>query len=163
MKTRIIFALLLLLPGVVVLSKSPQQKLDKAVFYEVMDRGNLDEVEKEIDVVTTSSSPEKDGYAGALLMRKAGLQKLPAQRLKSFKAGRKKFDPAIATDADNVEFHFLRLAIQEHAPKIVKYNKDIEADKKIIIKGFKNLLPVVQHAIIDYTKKSKVLSANDLN
>jgi len=136
MKTRIIFALLLLLPGAVVLSKSLQQKLDKAVFYEVMDRGNLDEVNKEIEVVTNSSSPEKDGYTGALLMRKAGLQKLPAQRLKSFKAGRIKFDPAIAADADNIEFHFLRLAIQEHAPKIVKYNKDIENDKKIIIKSF---------------------------
>jgi hypothetical protein len=162
MKVRIIFALLLLLPGAVVLSKSLQQKLDKAVFYEVMDRGNLDEVNKEIEVITSSLSPEKDGYAGALLMRKAGLQKLPAQRLKSFKAGRLKFDPAITADADNIEFHFLRLAIQEHAPKIVKYNKDIETDKNIIIKGFKNLAPVVQHAIIDYTKKSKVLSASDL-
>lgn len=163
MKTRIIFALLLLFPAVVVLSKSAQQKLDKAAFYEVMDRGNLDEVEKEIDVVNNSSSPDKDGYAGALLMRKADLQKLPAKRLKSFKAGRIKFDTAIAADADNVEFHFLRLAIQEHAPKIVKYNKDIQADKKAIINGFKNLSPAVQHAIVNYTKKSKVLAASDLN
>lgn len=155
--------MLLLLPGVIVLSKSIQQKLDKAAFYEIMDRGKLDEVDQEIDIVNNASLPEKDGYVGALLMRKADLQKLPSQRLRSFKAGRIKFDPAIAAYPDNVEFHFLRLAIQEHAPKIVKYNKDIEADKKIIIKGFKNLAPVVQHAIIDYTKKSKVLSASDLN
>lgn len=163
MKTRIIFALLLLFPATFVLSNSIQQKLDKAAFYEVMDRGNLDAVEKEIDVVNNSSSTEKDGYVGALLMRKADLQKLPAQRLKSFKAGRIKFDTAIAADADNVEFHFLRLAIQEHAPKIVKYNKDIESDKKTVIKGYKSLAPAVQHAIVDYTKKSKVLSASDLN
>jgi hypothetical protein len=51
MKTRIIFALLLLLPGTVVLSKTIQQKLDKAAFYTVMDRGNLDEVNNEIDLV----------------------------------------------------------------------------------------------------------------
>ncbi|HEY9533127.1 MAG TPA: hypothetical protein VIQ77_01260 [Mucilaginibacter sp.] len=163
MKTRIIFVLLLLFQGTVVLSEGTPQKLDKAAFYEVMNRGNLDEVEKEIDLVNNSSSPEKDGFTGALLMRKADLVKRPAQRLKFFKAGRIKFDTAIAADADNIEFHFLRLAIQEHAPKIVKYNKDIEADKNIIIKGFKNLSPVVQHAIIDYTKKSKVLSAGDLN
>jgi len=163
MKTRIIFALLLLFPAAVVLSKSAQQNLDKAAFYAVMDSGNLNAVEKEIDVVNNSSSTEKEGFAGALLMRKADLQKLPAQRLKSFKAGRIKFDTAIAADADNVEFHFLRLAIQEHAPKIVKYNKDIEADKKIVTKGYKNLAPAVQHAIMDYTKKSKVLAASDLN
>jgi hypothetical protein len=163
MKTRIIFALLLLLTGMVVLSKSSQQKLDKAAFYAVMDGGNLDEVNKEIDIVAASSSPEKDGFTGALLMRKAGLMKLPAQKLKFFKAGRIKFDTAVSSDKDNVEYHFLRLAIQEHAPKIVKYNRDIEADKKIIITAYKNLSPVVQHAIMDYTKNSKALHATDLN
>ncbi|MBC7399388.1 MAG: hypothetical protein H7289_05530 [Mucilaginibacter sp.] len=163
MKTRIIFALLLLLTGTVVLGKNPQQKLDKAAFYAVMDRGNLEEVNNELDVVTASSSPEKDGFEGALLMRKAGLVKLPAQKLKFFKAGRVKFDTAIAADKDNAEYHFLRFAIQEHAPKIVKYNKDIEADRKIIIAAYKNLSPVVQHAIMDYTKNAKTLHATDLN
>ncbi|MES2425860.1 MAG: hypothetical protein V4560_02765 [Bacteroidota bacterium] len=163
MKRRIIFALLLVLPGLIVLGKSLQEKLDKAAFYTVMDRGNLDEVNKEIDVVAASSSPEKEGFAGALLMRKAGLVKLPAQKLKFFKAGRIKFDTAIAADKDNVEYHFLRFAIQEHAPKIVKYRADIEADKQIIIKAYKNLSPVIQHAIMDYTKNSKLLQASDLN
>jgi hypothetical protein len=163
MKTRIIFALLLLMPGLFVLGKNIQQKLDKAAFYAAMDSGNLEEVNKEIIIVEASSSPEKDGFTGALLMRKAGLVKLPAQKLKFFKAGRIKFDTAIATDKDNVEYHFLRFAIQEHAPKIVKYNKDIEVDKKIIIASYKNLSAVVQHAIMDYTKNSKVLHATDLN
>ncbi len=152
----------MVLPGLIVLGKSLQEKLDKAAFYTVMDRGNLDEVNKEIDVVAASSSPEKEGFAGALLMRKAGLVKLPAQKLKFFKAGRIKFDTAIAADKDNVEYHFLRFAIQEHAPKIVKYRADIEADKQIIIKTYKNLSSVVQHAIMDYTKNSKLLQASDL-
>ncbi|MES2374954.1 MAG: hypothetical protein V4553_00155 [Bacteroidota bacterium] len=163
MKTRIIFALLLLVPGVFVLGNNLQQKLDKAAFYAVMDRGNLEEVNNEVDVVAASSSPEKDGFTGALLMRKAGLVKLPAQKLKFFKAGRIKFDNAMSVDKDNVEYHFLRFAIQEHAPKIVKYRADIEADKKIIIASYKNLSPTVQHAIMDYTKNSKALHASDLN
>jgi hypothetical protein len=163
MKRRIIFALFLLLPGLIVLGHSLQQKLDKTAFYAVMDRGSLDEVNNEIDVVTSSSSPEKEGYAGALLMRKAGLVKIPGQKLKLFKAGRIKFDTAIGADKDNVEYHFLRFAIQEHAPKIVKYRTDIEADKQIIIKAYKNLSLVVQHAIMDYTKNSKLLQASDLN
>jgi hypothetical protein len=163
MKTRIIFTLLLLVICTTVFSKNLQQKLDKAAFYAVMDRGNLDEVNNEIDIVSASSSPEKDGFTGALLMRKAGLVKLPSQKLKFFKAGRIKFDTALSTDKDNVEFHFLRFAIQEHAPKIVKYRSDLDTDKQIIVKAYKNLSSVVQHAIVDYTKNSKLLKAADLN
>lgn len=162
MKTRIIIALLLLLPGLVVQSKNSQQKIDKAAFYTVMDSGDLEAVNNEIEAITTSSSPDKDGYLGALLMRKAGLVKRPADKLKFFKAGRIKFDPAFAADKNNFEFHFLRFAIQEHAPKIVKYKTDLQTDKQAIIDGYKKAPTVVQRAIIDYTKKSKLLKAEDL-
>ena len=142
--------------------KSLPQKFDKAAFYAAMSSNDLDQIEKELEVITSSSSPNKDGYEGALLMRKAGLVKRPAEKLKCFKAGRIKFDTAIAADKDNTEYRFLRLAIQEHAPKIVKYNKDIETDKQFILKEFKNLQQVVQNAILNYTKNSKVLKAQDL-
>lgn len=139
-----------------------QQKFDKAAFYAAMSSGDLDEVNKELEIVSNSSTPNKDGYEGALLMRRAGLLKRPAEKLKYFKAGRIKFDTAILSDKDNAEYRFLRLAIQEHAPKIVKYNKDLAADKQFILKEFKNLPPVVQKAILDYTKNSKILIAQEL-
>lgn len=142
--------------------KNFQQNFDKAAFYAAMSSGSIDEIEKELAIVRASSTPNKDGYEGALLMRKAGLVKRPAEKLKHFKAGRIKFDTALQSDKDNAEYRFLRLAIQEHAPKIVKYNKDIEADKQFIIKEYKNLPQVVQHAISDYTKNSKILNAQDL-
>jgi hypothetical protein len=142
--------------------KSLQQKFDKAAFYAAMSSGDLNEVNKELDVITASSTPNKDGYEGAILMRKAGLLKRPAERLKYFKAGRIKFETAIINDKENAEFRFLRFAIQEHAPKIVKYNKDLQADKQFIIKEYKNLPQVVQHAITDYTKNSKILTIQDL-
>ena len=138
-----------------------QQKFDKKVFYEVMDSGDLSAVNDQIEVVKASSLNNKDGYEGALLMRKAGKVPLPKQKLKYFKEGRTKLETAILADNDNTEFHFLRLAIEENAPKIVKYRADIEKDKLIIQKDFKNLSPTVQHAIIDYCKKSKVLHAED--
>jgi hypothetical protein len=142
--------------------KTLQQKFDKAAFYAAMSSGNLEEVNKELDVITASTTPNKDGYEGALLMRKAGLLKRPAERLKYFKAGRIKFETAIINDKDNAEFKFLRFAIQEHAPTIVKYKKDLQADKEFIIKEYKNLPQVVQHAIADYTKNSKILTVQDL-
>jgi hypothetical protein len=142
--------------------KNLPQKFDKAAFYAAMSSGDLDEVNKELDVITASSTPNRAGYEGALLMRKAGLVKRPAEKLKYFKAGRIKFETALLNDKDNPEFRFLRFAIQEHAPKIVKYNKDLEADKQFILKEFKNLPPVVQQAILGYTKNSKILKAQDL-
>jgi len=85
----------------------------------------------------------------------------PKDRLKFFKQGRIKLEIALLADNDNVEFHFLRLAIEEHAPKIVKYHSDIAKDKALVIKNFKNLSPAVQHAILDYCSNSKVLHKED--
>ncbi len=149
--------------GILAFGGNLQQKLDKKEFYAAMASGNMDEVNAELDVLNSVTFAGKQGYEGALLMRKADLAKRPAEKLKLFKAGRIKFDGAILNDKDNVEFHFLRFAIQEHAPKIVKYRTDLETDKQIILKNYKNLPTVVQQAITDYTKNSKLLSAKELN
>ncbi len=152
----------LLLTILSVNAKNLQQKFDKAAFYAAMSSGSIAEIDKALEIVIASSSPNKDGYEGALLMRKAGLVKRPAEKLKLFKAGRIKFDTALMNDKDNPEYRFLRFAIQEHAPKIVKYNKELEADKQVILKEYKNLPQVVKHAILDYTKNSKLLNAKEL-
>jgi len=128
------------------------QKFDKAAFYDVMASGDVTAINNELDVVKG-----REGYEGALLMRKAGLVKKPKDKLAFFKAGRIKLETALLADNENIEFHFLRLAIEEHAPKIVKYRKDIGKDKELVVKNFKNLSPAVQHAILDYCKNSKVL------
>ena len=154
--------MLLTLCGAVAHAGNLEQKFDKSAFYAAMSSANLDEVNSQLDALNALSFPDKAGYEGALLMRKAGLVKRPAEKLKHFKAGRIKFETAILNDKDNAEFRFLRFAIQEHAPKIVKYNKDLEADKQFILKEYKNLPQVVQQAILDYTKNSKILKAKDL-
>ena len=145
----------------VVKAGAAQEKFEKAAFYTVMDSGDLDAINNQIEIVKASSSNNKEGYEGALLMRKADKISTPAKKLKYFKAGRIKLETAMLADNDNTEYHFLRLAIEEHAPKIVKYHGDIENDKLIIQRNFKNLPQSVQHAIIDYCKKSKVLHEED--
>ncbi|MBD1391686.1 hypothetical protein [Mucilaginibacter glaciei] len=139
-----------------------QQKFDKTEFYATMSQGDLPKIESELEMVKASSLANKDGYEGALLMRKAGLVHGPKKKLGFFKEGRIKLETAIIADADNTEFRFLRLAIEENAPKIVKYKADIEKDKLFIQKNFKSQPQTVQHAIMEYCKKSKVLHAEDL-
>jgi len=152
MKLLFVFILLFWIADDSAKAKMIVQKFEKAAFYDAMASGDLTAINKELDVVKG-----KDGYEGALLMRKAGLVKKPKEKLALFKAGRIKLETALLADNENTEFHFLRLAIEEHAPKIVKYHKDINKDKDLVIKNFKNLSPAVQHAILDYCKNSKVL------
>jgi len=141
--------------------KPVQQRFEKAPFYLAMKSGDLPAIENEIATLTGAPAKEREGYEGALLMKKAQLMKKPKDRLKFFKDGRIKLETALAADNENTEFHFLRLAIEEHAPKIVKYHADIEEDKALVIKNFKNLSPVVQRAILDYCTNSKVLHKED--
>lgn len=162
MKYKILFALLVLFTSVTTQAKIISSKFDKAAFYAIIKTGDKDEVENELNVVTASTISEKEAYEGFLLMRKAGLVSRPAEKLKLFKQGRIKLETAIMNDHDNAEYHFLRLIIEEKAPGIVKYRKDLEADKEIVIKAYKNMPQVVQQAMVDYSKNSKILHTPDL-
>lgn len=161
MKLRIVFALFFIFFLTMVQGKNLNQNFDRSAFYEVMASGNMEAINEELILLNSASIDEKDAYEGALLMRKSGLLKIPAEKLKYFKKGRIKLETALLKDSSNGEYHFLRLTIQEHAPKIVKYSTELENDKQYIIKSFKELLPVVQQAIFDYCKKSKILDAKD--
>ncbi|MFI5161486.1 MAG: hypothetical protein ACHQHN_09420 [Sphingobacteriales bacterium] len=161
MRLTIVFICGLFIAATSAVGAYAQQKFEKAEFYSVMKSGDVTAVDNEIAVLDNAPAKEKDGYAGALLMKKAGLVKKPKDRLKFFKQGRIKLETALMADHDNTEFHFLRLVIEEHAPKIVRYHADIEKDKALVIKNFKSLSPTVQHAILDYCANSKVLHKED--
>ena len=149
---RLLFLLMLILAG----NQLFAQKMDKAAFYAAMRSGTKDDIEKELSVLTDA----EQGYAGALIIRKAGLPKAK-ERLKLFKEGKAKLEAALASDPDNTELHFLRLTIQEHSPKIVKYHADLAADKAYLIKHFDRLPPVAQRAVKEYSKDSQVIKPDD--
>jgi len=161
MRISILFFLFFIFSGLNLKAKNAPQTTDKLKFYSAMASGKIDDINDEIATISSSETSYKEGYLGALLMRKAGLLKVPAEKLKYFKRGRTKLETALLGDSDNAEYHFLRLTIQEHAPKIVKYHDQLETDKEFIKKSFKNLPPVVQQAIINYSMSSKALNPQD--
>jgi hypothetical protein len=138
------------------------QDFDRPAFYTVVASGNVDKVDAELTKLSAVSIHEKEAYEGVLLMKKAGLVTKPADKLRFFKSGRIKLDTSLMRDSTNGEYHFLRLIIQEHAPRIVKYSADLEKDRHYIRYTFKSLSPAVKQAIIDYSKKSKILRPEDL-
>ncbi|MHB1922860.1 MAG: hypothetical protein ACYCOO_11555, partial [Chitinophagaceae bacterium] len=141
--------------------KNFQRKFDKPTYYVIMASGHINTINEEINLLKEGSPNQNEAFIGALMMRKAGLLKLPGKKLGFFEAGRKKLDRAIFKDEKNVEYHFLRLMIQENAPKIVNYHNDLETDENIITKNFESLSPDVQQAIVDYAKHSKILQSNN--
>lgn len=87
MKLSIIFALFFILSGGIVQGKNLKQNFDRSAFYAVMASGKMEDVNEELILLNSASISEKEAYEGALMMRKAGLVKIPAEKLKFFKKG----------------------------------------------------------------------------
>lgn len=134
------------------------QQYDRAAFYTVMASSSTEEVDAQLNMLKTATIKERDAYEGALLMKKAGLVGNSKNKLNLFRSGRKLLDGSLSKDGDNPELRFLRLMIQENAPHILNYHRELKDDSQYISKFFKKLSPVVQKAVIDYSKKSKILN-----
>lgn len=157
MKTRILLIILFIFCFDAVQSMSHPVIFDKPAFYSAMASSNMEEIDAQIAIIKGSSVAEKDAFEGALLMKKAGMVAKAKEKLSLFKAGRSKLESSISKNKENVEFRFLRLIIQEQAPKILNYRNEMDKDSQIIRSNYKNLPSVVQQAIIDYSKKSLIL------
>ena len=150
------FNLVLLLSATAVKADARAGLFDKSAFYSAMASDDLETVNTQLNIVKAASITEKEAYEGALLMKKAGMVTKVKEKLSLFKAGRSKLEASIKKGG-NTEFNFLRLIIQEHAPKAVDYRQNIENDVAVIRSNFKTLPQAVQQAINDYSKRSKVL------
>lgn len=78
-------------------------------------------------------------YKGAVLTLKAKHSKGIKIKKEFFKDGVALLETALKASPDNVEIHFVRLTVQENAPKIVRYNQQIEADKNFILKKYRTI------------------------
>ena len=157
MRLRIFLGLMMVMSTVAVISLPLNVVFDRSAFYAAMASSKLEEIDAQLALLKTASIAEKEAYEGALLMKKSGLASKPKDKLNLFKAGRSKLESSIAKDKENTELRFLRLIIQEHAPKLVNYRNELDNDSQIIRTNYRSLPPVVQQAIIDYSKKSTVL------
>jgi hypothetical protein len=133
------------------------QKFDKVVFYQTIETNDSIKFNQQLNLLQNSSIKEKQAYEGALLLKKAGIVVNKKDKLATFKLGKNKLENALEKDSSNTEYHFLRLMIQENAPKILGYNASLEKDNIYIRKNYKTLNPIVQQAILGYSRQSKTL------
>ncbi len=131
-------------------------------FFKAFSSGNKEQIDQALAVVGEADGKMARAYEGALLMKKAGLIKGPGEKLKMFKKGHEIFESELAADPGNAELRFIRLCIQENAPKVLKYRHEIEEDKAYVVKSFASLPADIRKHILDYAESSDVLPADEL-
>lgn len=135
-----------------------QSGIDKSSFFNAMSSGNTKQIESQLQSLKSISGTDKEAFEGALLMRKSGTLAVPAKKLAMFKQGYKKLESAISKNPANVEYKFLRLMVQENAPRSLGYYKTISQDSKFVKDNYRTLSVATQNSVTSYSKKSKALS-----
>jgi hypothetical protein len=152
-----IFVLLLIVSG----RGQRQEEFNRLAFYKAMKSDLIESIDGQLLLIKNASFKGKEAFEGSLLMKKSGMIGGVKKKLDMFKTGNRELEGTIALDSMNAEYRFLRLMIQEHAPSIVSYRKDLNRDHAQIIKYFKTLQQDVRDAIIEYSKKSRILKPAD--
>jgi len=134
-----------------------------SIVYNALKSDSLEKVDNALSSLNAENTNAiNNAYSGALMMKKAEFLKVPAKKVNIFKKGHKLLEVEIAADPQNIEYRFLRLAVQENAPKILKYNKNIDEDKAMIIANYNNLNSELKAYINDFAKQSNILKPSDL-
>jgi DNA-binding transcriptional regulator GbsR (MarR family) len=140
-------------------SLTAYSQLDRKAIYGALSSDSKELVQKQLDELQKlKESSESKAFKGALTMKVAQFQKTPKEKLDLFNAGKKLLETEIKSNDVNVEYRFLRLLIQENAPKQLKYNGNITEDATSIISGYSKLKDSTKTALELYAKKSSSLS-----
>ena len=150
---------ILLIGFIIILSSWTAGSISRKEYYPVF-KGNSSS-EMEALVKKLEKTWKQKAYLGALKMKLSGLQKGSSTKLKTFKEGRELLEAEIKNNPKNIEWLFLRLAVQENAPKIVKYSQNINEDKEFISSHFSSAPFDLQKIIKDYVANSSVLKVSD--
>ena len=134
--------------------------IDKLSFYKAFESDSEATMNSKIDTLKKyGNSDQKDAYLGALTMKKSQFEKTPKEKAEHFRTGKSFLESAIQNAPKKIEFRFLRLAIQENTPKVLKYHTNIEEDVKMIHDSYNSLDYTVKKVVKKYAESSKNLNS----
>ena len=130
----------------------------KSEYFKVIQGKDAKAIQKLITSIEQSSASfDRTAYLGALTMKSANFKDTPKEKLEVFKKGKDLLEKAITANKKNIEYRFLRLMIQENAPKIIKYSSNIKEDATWIKEHYTNCSSEIIQAIKNYAAQSVVL------
>jgi hypothetical protein len=130
----------------------------KSEYFKVIggkDSKSLDKMIATLDKATAST--DKNAYLGAITMKRAGFEETAKQKLDLFKKGKDLLEKSITANKKNTEYRFLRLIVQENAPKLLKYSANISEDAKWVKDNYKKCDSEIKQAVENYAAHSVVL------
>lgn len=120
----------------------------------------IDQALRELEQMRQNTTT--NAYKGGLKMKKSSYMQGVSKKLSLFKEGRQLLEQSIKLYPNNPEFRFIRLTIQENAPKLLKYNKNTLEDKKVVVAGYTKMASNTRAYIKDYARSSKLLQVSEL-
>lgn len=115
-----------------------------------------------LENITKESKPILVAYKGATATIKAKHSKGIKQKKSFFKEGVDYLEFSIEKAPKNIEIRCLRLSVQEHSPKILKYKKNIEEDKQFLLDNFKTTTDkAIKKFVKEYVLQSSLFDASE--
>lgn len=109
--------------------------------------------------VNKGDEPTLVAYKGAALTLVAKFSKQKEEKKLNFRSGVGLIESAVERDPNNIEIRFIRLTIQENTPPFLRYKRNVEEDKALLIKHFGALKSSgLKKNIRTYVATSKVFS-----
>ncbi|MCE2928165.1 MAG: hypothetical protein LW817_00865 [Candidatus Caenarcaniphilales bacterium] len=105
---------------------------------------------------TKRAASESKAYQAVAMMISAKFGINPISKYRKFSQGRKSLEAAIKSEPNNLEYRYLRLAMQLNVPKILAYRDSIEEDTdmlKAALKSHKIQNPEHKQKLICFMKK----------
>ncbi|PIB34406.1 hypothetical protein BFP72_02710 [Reichenbachiella sp. 5M10] len=136
---------------------------DAKQVYQALEGDSMEKIQAALKVLGQEpDTPKNRAYIGALTAKEAGLLKGVGDKVRAFKTGAEMLETEIKNDPTQVEFRFLRLAIQEESPAILGYKDNIEEDKAMIVDYYSKLPSTLRKQIKHYAATSEYLTVDDL-
>lgn len=115
-----------------------------------------------MEPITKSDHVALVAYKGAALALQAKYAKTIKEKKDGFVDGVSYIEYAIEKEPNAIEPRFVRLGIQENAPKILKYRGNIEEDKAFLLKQFEHIgSKNLKGHIKDYILQSKLFTEEE--
>lgn len=115
------------------LSPPETSEVREAYRHAASSQEKAEQLYKNLEAITESDNALLLGYKGAAATILAKYAKSAKAKTGLFKEGKKLIEQAITANPENIELRYIRLSVQENAPKIVRYNKEISEDKQFIL------------------------------
>lgn len=117
------------------------------------------QLDQTLDQASSNSDPILMAYKGAVKTLMADFAKKVKDKKDYFKQGVELLESALNSNPQNIEIRYLRLSVQEHAPKFLKYHDNIIEDKAIILGNYSSISPKSLKTVI----KEYILSSENFD